>query len=337
MIGVIYLNKQKNDDFVQAHADLKLQAAEVSAFFDAKLEQHRVHSDMLAELYQTLALEKSQQIAWRVSNEHFSNTILAGFLHFPDESKQVSPGNWQMSEELLFQSRMLLTPDYKNASTVKFWGELYYDNVYHTWLLPYMTRVTNLPDGDVVWGSVMEVDNIISEVKKQFLGAGLELFIYDSNGRLVFHPDYGARLIRQNHTLGHREGDERIIRKSLRKFIAKDKVDGQLHSFEDWGKKVYAVTNHLESNDWTIVIYSQEDKIFKDTQQDITDILLIALLAVTFIYFTAVAQTRYMITRRLHHTSRILSSAISGHLDQLDEKRGGDEIDEVHQKLAQLF
>ncbi len=337
MIGVIYLNKQKNDDFVQAHADLKLQAAEVSAFFDAKLEQHRVHSDMLAELYQTLASEKSQQVAWRVSNEHFSNTILAGFLHFSDESKQVSPSNWQMSEELLFQSRMLLTPDYKSASAVKFWGELYYDNVYHTWLLPYMTRVTNLPSGDVVWGSVMEVDNIISEVKKQFLGSGLELFIYDSNGRLVFHPDYGARLIRQNHTLGHREGDERIIRKSLRKFIAKDKVDGQLHSFEDWGKEVYAVTHHLESNDWTIVIYSQEDKVFKDTQQDITDILLIALLAVTFIYFTAVAQTRYMITRRLHHTSRILSSAISGHLDQLDEKRGGDEIDEVHQKLAQLF
>lgn len=337
LVGVVYLNKQQQNDFSQAHDALKLQASEISAFFDAKLEQHRVQSDMLGDLYQTLSFKQSAQNAWRVSSQHFSNTILAGFVHLADDSRKVSPVNWQMSEELLFQSRLFLSTGNNSEESIKAWGELYYDNTYHAWLLPYMTLVNNSVNEKAVWGSVMEIDNIIDELKTQFLAKGLELFIYDSNGKLVFHPDYGARLIRQNHTLGHSLNDDRIVRKSLRNFINMDKLDGQLYTFDDWGKSVYAVTETLATNDWTIAVYSLENKVYQDSQQDAIDMLLVALLAVIFVYFSAILLSRYLVSRRLQHTSRVVANAVVGQFDAPKTKRGGDEIDELHRQLAQLF
>ena len=336
LIGVVYVNKQQDDDFSLARDELTLQAAEISAFFDAKLEQHKVHSDMLGDLYQSLSHKRAEE-AWEFSSEHFSNTILAGFIHFSDDGRLVSPVNWQMSEELLFQSRMFLNTEQDHVGELSAWGELYYDNIYHAWLLPYMTLITTDTGEKLVWGSVMEVDNIITEFKRQFLSPGIELFIYDSKDKLVFHPDYGARLIRQNHTLGHRTNDERIVRKSLLNYITKDKVDGELDSFDDWGKKVYAVTQALKTNDWTLVIYTQEESVFSNSYDDISDMILIALLAVIFVYFSAVILSRYLVSRRLHNTSRILSNAIVGQYDAPQVKRGGDEIDDIHRQLAQLF
>lgn len=337
LVGIVYSNKQQQDDFTQAHDSLRLQASEIAAFFDAKLEQHRVHSDMLGDLYQTLSFKQTNDQAWRFSNEHFSNTILAGFVHLPDDTRQVSPVNWQMSEELLFQSRLFQSAGKQSKEPINAWGELYYDNTYHAWLLPYMTLVTGLNGEKSVWGSVMEIDNIIAELKKQFLAAGMELFIYDRSGKLVFHPDYGARLIRQNHTLGHSLNDDRVVRKSLRRFISSDKIDGQLYTFDDWGKSVFAVTQTLATNDWTVVVYSQESAVYQDSQSDSIDMLLMALLAVIFVCFSAIILSRYIVSRRLQGTARLLANAVVGKFDVPKVVRGGDEIDELHRQLGQLF
>ncbi|MDC2890863.1 hypothetical protein [Psychrosphaera algicola] len=60
-----------------------------------------------------------------------------------------------------------------------------------------------------------------------------QFFIYDNRLKMIYHPDYGSRLIRQennNLSAGY-------IRDSLKSYIESKRPFGSLTEFIDWNKK----------------------------------------------------------------------------------------------------
>lgn len=336
LVGYAYFAQKQHDYLQESKDQLKLHSSELLMFFDSRLKQHTQQSKMLVSLFTDIANNNNLKSSWDLASQHISNNVLASFFYDGQSQSFVSPSTWILPEELAYQ-KQTYWQSLKEKSPEPLWSDLYYDPIFHTWMLVYMQPVIN--DGELtgIWGSVFEVDKLISELKDKLLKFESELFIYDQDGQLVFHPDYGTRLIRNGLLLGGENDENRLVRDSVVEYIAMEKKDGEVYSFIDWGKSVYAVNNKVSSNGWSIVNYQTESEIFKRSSSDLSAIALMSIMGMVCVGITSFLLSRSLVSNRLRQTSRAISRASNGHLDQLKEERGSDEIDAVYRHLNELF
>ena len=327
------MKKQQHDDLQQNHQKLKLRAKEVSDYLDSKLSSHQQHSLMLASLYQSL-LSAQTEDPWPNVSENFAHTILAGFVTFDDKT-HVSPANWVLPDELSYQANDILAKH--SGVTSVAWGDIYFDESYVDWLMPLFTTVASNDTAPFIWTTVVKVDDLINDAKLQFLNNGLELFIFDESGVLISHPDYGARLIRDASSLNGQSGSERVIRKSLLDFIEQPSQIGVVQEFEDWGDTVFAVTQTLNSNNWTVAIYSKNSFIYKDSMQDLEHVIGIMAVATAFMFFISIWLSRRLVAVKLKRISKHITDAGNGRDIDTQKFAGSDEFDNIHRQLAQMY
>lgn len=334
VIGYVYVSKQQADDLKQTQQTLHLRSVEISEFIDSKLAHHQQHSTMLANLFKSLSNNNADELAWKQVSENFANTILAGVVYSNSGQGFRSPANWPLPEDLAYQGQSHLDMDVniQNES----WGALYFDESYQEWLLPHWNNI--FVHGEMVaWGTVLKIDDVIKQAKQQFLSEGLELFIYDQKYRLITHPDYGPKLLRNMGALNTDVGPEGLIRSGLLDFIKLPKEPGVVYRFDDWGSNIYAVAEPITQNGWSAVVYSKDSFIYKDTSQDAKEVSVVLLAVSVFIAMVALLLGRKLISSRLEQVSKFVSEGYAVKTDINNRALGSDEIDNVKRQLASLF
>jgi diguanylate cyclase (GGDEF)-like protein/PAS domain S-box-containing protein len=334
VIGYVYVKKQQSDDLAQTQQTLHLRSAEISEFINSKLAHHQQHSTMLANLFQSLSSNSADEKAWQQVSSNFANTILAGFVYGDSGQRFWSPANWPFPEDLVYQGQSRITLDDKLQQNN--WGTLYFDESYQEWLLPYWSDIY-LHGEMVVWGTVLKVDDIIKQAKQQFLPEGLELFVYDQKYRLITHPDYGPKLLRNMGALNAESGSEGLIRTGLLEFIKLPKEPGRVYQFDDWSNDIYAVAEPIEQNDWTVIVYSKDNFIFKDTGQDAQNVSALLMAVSVLIALISLFLARKLISVRLNQVNNFISDGHAGKLDFNKRINGSDEIDDIKRQLIAMF
>ena len=153
----------------------------------------------------------------------------------------------------------------------------------------------------------------------------------------MFHPDYGARLLRQVDVMNLTVSGNRLIRHSLNDYIEKDTVDGPVSDFIDWGKKIYAVSKSVQSNGWVIVTYRSEQAMLKPWYELVTDSLLLFAFFLIFLGFLSLIFTRLLFINKLRFSAYLLSKADVENFTPYDASQSQDEIDEFHRQINKTF
>lgn len=219
----------------------------------------------------------------------------------------------------------------------EWWSNIVYMSEIESWVnLYYMPlKVEETVVAYVV--TAFDVDSSIKQAKERVDNGQASLFIFDSERQLVFHPDYGSRLIRQIESQTDVSVTGQIIRKSIQSFIDKKHEPGAIVDFYDWGVKHLAITKKLVISDWTIVIYQSEQKLFSQIT-DVNFTFFMALLSGgVLLYIIIILLISNLVTKRLKATSSILTRAKSGHLELREVVNGHDEVDIVNNHINNLF
>ncbi|NVK24159.1 MAG: EAL domain-containing protein [Gammaproteobacteria bacterium] len=338
VFGYFHFLQKRIDYSQELQAQLQSQALETSRNFQQGLERHIRESDMLLFLYEELFQVTGSLKDWHQLNQRISNNFVASYFYDGDQIIETYPSSWRLSNEWMVQHRAYWGQiNGKSSSEVNpAWGQLLYDNYYRTWLLGYMLPVVV---DDKVIGIVVtafEADKLIAELQSKLVHSKTHLFIYDENNHLIYHPDYGARLIRGNSNVSEYYADNDIIRATLSEFIDKDKVDGEVYQFVDWGKGIYAVSYRMDANNWTVVNYISESIVNQKALNSLYEAVFIVLVCLISIAAITHLLVRWQVSNRLLLTSQTLIQISNGQKVEPLTINGNDEIDDAHRQINLL-
>ena len=337
----LYLQHSRKSALEQGVEQLNVVANFKVLELESTFSKHRQNLNDLADVFTRQKRQFDTANAWL--NIEPALYKPASVSYFVETSGKVfaQPEPWQftMGQELDLENNLIynLVRDNLDKTSTGSWTPVYYDDVLQQWLMTYAKPIFLDKEFVGVLGAGLGVDPIIERLKQTYAGYGVEFFIHDAAGNIVFHPDYGARLLRQVDVMNLTVSGNRLIRHSLNDYIEKDTVDGPVSDFIDWGKKVYAVSKSVQSNGWVIVTYRSEQAMLKPWYELVTDSLLLFAFFLIFLGFLSLIFTRLLFINKLRFSAYLLSKADVENFTPYDASQSQDEIDEFHRQINKTF
>lgn len=344
LAATLYFKNEKKISTQLVTNNLLKQSEYIARLFDNQLHNHQQNTQVLGSLFEELLSSEhnlSIEQSWQIVLPLISNNVVISFMTNGLDVRHSAPVNWQISNDIRRKQKEFIDQISADEPSLEqgTWSSLFFEPLVKQWLSFYMSPIAVDGKSVGIFASAINVDNVINELRNKLKESqnGSEIFIYDASGNLVFHPDYGSRLIRQNDNLHLLQRTNSIVRSSIVDFINLDKQSGEIYQFTDWGNKVFAVVQEIPLNDWTVVSYVPEKVMLQHANQQLMKMLSIIAILLTILFFMTIWLTRRYVSIRLRQTANLITRASNGHLDLRQHINGEDEIAQVNDKLNHLF
>lgn len=336
-----YLQRDKETRIEDAKVQLDIVAEMKALQLESHFAKHKLHIEDLSRIFTEQVQSHTNQQSWEsVEKATLQETATTYFI---DESATVfaSPTVWQenMGEELDLDNNLFynVVRDSLERAQNGRWTAVYYDDVIHQWLMTFAKPVYRQDEFIGVFGGGVNIDPIIEQLKNAYRRYQVEFFIHDEAGNIVYHPDYGARLLRQVDVMNLSVAGNKLIRKSLNDYINSNQVGAPVSTFVDWGKNIFAVSKKVESNGWVVVTYRSEQSVLKPWDSNSLTLIGYFTAWAVFMWFLLQFVAKSVFSNRLRETSDTISNFELNETNVFDGVDGEDEVDELHKQLNKLY
>ena len=336
-----YLQYQRDSLLTQAIERLDVVANFKAKDLNAQFGRQKRNLDDLASVFNHQRHQLDTSKAWPNLLPALNAEMAVTYFVDPMANVFAEPKMWQLSmgQELDLDNNLIynLVRDKLDQTHEGHWSPVYYDDVLHKWLMTYAKPIFVNETFEGVIGSGVDVDPIIEALRQAYLKYDVEFFIHDAAGNIVFHPDYGARLLRQVDVMNLTVSGNRLIRQSLNDYIESHQVDGPVTSFIDWGKKIFAVSKSVPSNGWVIVTYRSEQAMLKPWFDLVADTIASGAAFLVVFAILVLTTIRVLFVNRIRHSSYLLAKSNMDNMQPFDTSPSQDEVDELHNQLNKFL
>ena len=345
LVGLVsvYLYGQSQKQAVLERA--KVQLEQVARFktqaFESYFSKHRQHVDDLAN-----ALESNLELTANADSWHFlhaaanPNAALT-YLIYESKIQFAQPAMWQenMGTELDLDNNLFYSEirDLGRRPNGGKWTPVFYDDVLRDWLLTYARPIYQGQTFSGVFASGVYIDPLIVQIADKYQQDDIEFFIHDAKGNIIYHPEYGARLLRQVDVMNQAMSDNKFIRSSLTDYIEANHVDGPVIGFVDWNRKIYAASHRVESNGWVVVAYRSEQSILKDWSDKMAMALGLSVGFIITLGLLILFLSRLFLVSRLKAFQHKIASVTATDFSGFPAPEGQDEVDAIQWQLNRWF
>ncbi len=148
-------------------------------------------------------------------------------------------------------------------------------------------------------GGIIAVDGLIQDVIAKNTIGNINTFIHGQDGEVIYHPDYGLKLLRQTDYYSSGRNAQLILRPSLANYIDKSIEGEQVPSFKERSKMVLADSTKVEGTEWYVVVYQPEKDIFQPREMVVFSYSLGALGSLIILIVVIYWLSRFMVSRRV--------------------------------------
>ncbi|MGO2371335.1 MAG: bifunctional diguanylate cyclase/phosphodiesterase [Pseudoalteromonas prydzensis] len=262
-------------------------------------------------------------------------TLIQDFFNFylitKDNFIRIAPPNWALnvagSHTFIDNQSFNYAQEALNPTRSAVWSKVYYDKIWHKWLVSVLVPIYIENEFLGVTGSDLALDSLISQLP---IGDNEQhLFVFDSQGQLLAHPNLTKNLYEvygqankplRSHDFVNGDLQELIkqtIKMNLPEYADSFVQDGETHIINI--RKV----QHL---DWYIGIYKKRSSALSALEE-----LKVKFFGLFILYAILVAlllhQALYqLVLRRIHSLVHAVTSFGKGHLQIEFPKENKDEI-----------
>lgn len=306
---------------------------------DFEFTHFRRKVESLSSVFQSQIGQYSYSSSWQHIEAAVGKDMALAY--FISDDRQVYSQHRRWRDEMRMESDLTNSTFYRIADNSNanrgYWSQVHFDDVLDLWVVYYGLPIYQDNKFVGVFGGALNIDPIINKLKRNYLIKSGKFFIYDSDKNIIFHPDYGASLIRQTDNYTITGSGSKIVRDSLFEYMQSDRLDGELTEFLDWGKKVYAVGYQIPSIHWTIVSYQNKQTMLRDTEEKVMTLAVLVGIVILIIWSAVYFSGKLLIAKKLAQTAKSINGVDVNDPQYQVNAFGEDEIDDLHAQLKQLF
>lgn len=340
LLGSYYLIRldQKSHDAMLAQGVEALQVVATRQHVDmnSPFVQFEQTILSLSQIFQAQVSQQDAESSWFNVAQGVPKHIPLSY--FVGANRQVYSHNlaWQdeMSSELDLDNNIFYRIADNPIQRVGRWSQVYYDDILDMWVVYFGVPIYKNDQFIGVFGGALDIDPIIEQLKSTYQDTVGRFFIYDNEQKIIYHPNYGTRLIRQTDTFNVNGSNNNFVRDSLSNYIKQHKEDGKLATFEDWNKLVYAISHKIRSNNWTIVTYQYESSLIKTLDDKFNYVMMNVALIILLLWAVVYLSCKFFISRKLAQTTKAIANIDVANPYLMVGKYGEDEIDDLHKQIS---
>ena len=171
-------------------------------------------------------------------------------------------------------------------------------------------------------GGIIEVDELIEKVVAPSFSTNVNLFIHAEGGEIVFHPDYGLKLLRQTDNYSASTYSQSLLRPSLAQYIERIEAGQEVASFKDRDLNVYTDSIKVRDTNWHLVVYQTEKEILGPESHKSWTFIGFSTLTFFTIVMTVYWLSKVLMNRRI----ALISSPLSKWLRTYKNKEKSDVV-----------
>ena len=249
------LIKPSNESQLQFNSDGTIRTASADGLSAAFLPQEN-YSEFYKQLF------SSSEALWHLLSPALAFDFYNFYLITDDDFIRISPPNWALNAPASFRATKGAT--YKliknnlNHISEPLWSQVYYDKVWHSWVISLLVPLYVENEFIGVTGSDIKLDKLLS-----FLPVGdkeKHLLIFDSQGQLLSHPDLDPSLLAQNGKENKKLFVDEFVNPQLNSIIERAiamKLPEYASSFEQ-NKETHIINiQKVDDLDWYIGVYKK--------------------------------------------------------------------------------
>ncbi len=264
-----------------------------------------------------------------------SPTLIQDFFNFylisKDNFIRIAPPNWALNVAGEYQFTKRDSFNYAqealNPTREAVWSKVYYDEIWHKWVISVLVPIYINNDFFGVTGSDLALETLISQLP---MGDNDQhLFVFDSRGHLLAHPKLTKNKYEHYGHEGKPLRSSDFVNDDLQTLINQTirmKLPKNADSFIQDGETHIINIRKVEHLDWYIGIYKKRSSALSALQE-----LKVKFFGLFILYAILVAlllhQALYqLVLRRIHSLVHAVTSFGKGHLQIEFPKENKDEI-----------
>ncbi len=210
-----------------------------------------------------------------------------------------------------------------------FWTDVHRDEWLNKFVISYAAPVYKNRNlfGLVIF--VSNLDKVIETASSPNSGNTIKLFAFSESGEMLYHPDYGFKLLRQAVDVLGKSVESNIIRKPLTDYMLAISRGEKISSFNEWQQTVYASHQKLNVAPWYLVAYQTN----KDIWQPYINVYQLFLVFTLFSIFIAAMYFQWifdqLFAKPINKLSQALSSEQEDNKDLIQLAKKENEIGDV--------
>lgn len=282
-----------------------------------------------SEFYKQL-INDSESL-WKI----VSPTLIQDFFNFylvtKDNFIRIAPPNWALNVPGDFDFTKGETFNYAqnvlNPSREAVWSKVYYDTIWHKWVVSVLVPVYRDNEFFGVTGSDIALETLLAQLP---IGDREQhLLVFDAKGQLLAHPDLEKSMLEQYGREGKVLRTEDFVNPDLQKLIAETirlKLPESANSFVQNDETHIINIRKVEHLNWYIGIYKKRSSALSALEE-----LKVKFFGLFILYAILVAlllhQALYqLVLRRIHSLVNAVVSFGKGQLQTEFPKANKDEI-----------
>lgn len=264
-----------------------------------------------------------------------SPTLIQDFFNFylitKDNFIRIAPPNWALNVPGDFNFTTGKTFNYAkeatNPSREAVWSNVYYDNIWHKWVVSVLVPIYRGNEFFGVTGSDIALETLLSQLP---IGDREQnLFVFDANGQLLAHPDLDKKTLEKYGRDGKKLATQDFVNADLQKLVSETirlRLPESANSFVQDGETHIINIRKVEQLDWYIGIYKKRSSALSALEE-----LKVKFFGLFILYAILVAlllhQALYqLVLRRIHSLVNAVVSFGKGQLQTEFPKENKDEI-----------
>ncbi|QTH63695.1 EAL domain-containing protein [Psychrosphaera ytuae] len=173
------------------------------------------------------------------------------------------------------------------------WTQVFYDAHLQQYVLGYgvVFREGNNVLGVV--GGMIPTDEVIASVSTNVNESEVRYFIYSSLGKVIYHPDYSLKLLRQAESYNAGNYVRSVLSNGLAEYIEKRNSGKNIEQYSERADTIFVDAMPIEHSNWIMAVYQSKNRILDQYRYDQ---LVYWLTCAGFIFVTFIFS--YLISKR---------------------------------------
>ncbi|MGD8782564.1 MAG: PAS domain S-box protein [Ignavibacteria bacterium] len=243
-----------------------------------------------------------------------------------DWALEVEPDH-DFSKDLFYK---IATPE-NNPERKPCWTNPYYDSIWKHWMTSLITPIYIDDEFIGIVGHDIFLDDIYKSVKdKNYYNSGY-VYLFDSKGNIIVHPNYLDKLIKtaEMGTPLNTKNLNKEFDKVISEIIENDKNNRKelnLAIYNLNGKSYYSFYNKLDILDWYFAIEIPEEVVIKPINKFRTQFIIGSVITVIFLFVVVITFIYFAIIVPIKNLTIVSNEIRQGNLDTKARVIYNDEI-----------
>ncbi len=186
------------------------------------------------------------------------------------------------------------------------WSSIYLDESLKQYVITYTAPLYNQAEFIGTLGLLITIDPIINEATSAI--NGVDVFIHNSVGDLIYHPDYGFKFIRESDNYGKGFSTQGYLTAGLASYIKQNLQGLNPQYFTERQNRFLVNSATLQSIDWTFVSYQNENDVLKELKQKVLHYFLVSVALIIFSLLVVALSVKTFLTKEIAQITAMIKS-----------------------------